>query len=248
MKTVMSRSLIESFLYTARNLRSRALFAAIDDFCRGKVLDVGGWDFYKSVAERPRVSFTQWVSLDNSPDRQPSPLDERCSAVVGDGCNMPFADEEFDTVLNVQVLEHVFRPFDMLRECVRVLKPGGVAILLVPQTSMLHMAPHHYYNFTKFWIAEAAGQTGLSILYLKPLGGFWSSMASRLVYFFLTCARQHGSSTAEDRRNAWFYLMLPFMCVFAVLCIPVCMLFSLGDLTEEPNNHLCVARKLSETR
>jgi hypothetical protein len=33
------------------------------------------------------------------------------------------------------------------------------------------------------------------------------------------------------------------MAVFAAAAIPVCLLFSLGDLSEEPNNHLVVARK-----
>ena len=33
------------------------------------------------------------------------------------------------------------------------------------------------------------------------------------------------------------------MCAWAALSVPICLLLSLGDLTEEPNNHLVVARK-----
>jgi hypothetical protein len=33
------------------------------------------------------------------------------------------------------------------------------------------------------------------------------------------------------------------MLLYAAISLPVMMLFSLGDLTEEPNNHLVVARK-----
>ena len=78
---------------------------------------------------------------------------------------------------------------------------------------------------------------------LEPLGGTWSSMASRLIYFFLQSARIKGFSTPECRRNTWFYLLLPLMVLYAVVSIPICLLFGLGDLAEEPNNHLVVVRK-----
>ena len=50
-------------------------------------------------------------------------------------------------------------------------------------------------------------------------------------------------SSPECRRNALFYVLYPFMALYAFVNIPLCMLFALGDLTEEPNNHLVVARK-----
>jgi hypothetical protein len=45
------------------------------------------------------------------------------------------------------------------------------------------------------------------------------------------------------RRNALFWVLLPFQMLFALFLIPVAMFFSLGDLGEEPNNHLVVARR-----
>ena len=50
-------------------------------------------------------------------------------------------------------------------------------------------------------------------------------------------------TTAENRRGPLFYLLLPVMCLYAAVSVPVCLLLSLGDLSEEPNNHLVVARK-----
>jgi ubiquinone/menaquinone biosynthesis C-methylase UbiE len=49
-----------------------------------------------------------------------------------DMTDVPFKDDHFDLIVCVHVLEHV--PDDRLamREMVRVLKPGGVAMLLVP--------------------------------------------------------------------------------------------------------------------
>jgi hypothetical protein len=107
----------------------------------------------------------------------------------------------------------------------------------------MHMAPHHYYNFTRYFFEEAMRRSGLRLVELTPLGGAWSTFASRLFYFFFQSVRYPGMSSGDCARSAAFYLLWPFMAAFAAAAIPLCLLFSLGDLTEEPNNHLIVARK-----
>ena len=107
----------------------------------------------------------------------------------------------------------------------------------------MHSAPHHYCNFTRFWICEAMERARLEIVQLEPLGGVWSSMASHLVYFFLQSVRLQGMSSPDCKRTLAFYVLYPMMVVYALASIPLCMVLSLGDLTEEPNNHLVVARK-----
>ena len=229
-------------LYFARDWRSRGLFAALRRHCRGRVLDVGGWDFFLT-ARRKGVPFERWTTLESDPRRLPEVDDARVEVVHGDGCRMDFADASFDTVLSVQVLEHVFEPIRMVAEIGRVLKPGGRAILLVPQTSTTHLAPDYHCNFSRWWIEEALRRAGLEIVERKPLGGVWSSAASHFLYFFLQSARAEGFSDPACRRNALFYVLWPFMALYAVASIPICLVLSLGDLAEEPNNHLVVARR-----
>jgi len=50
---------------------------------------------------------------------------------------IPFGDEIFDLVLLIEVIEHVFDPFSLLKELHRVLKPGGMLICSVPNSSIL---------------------------------------------------------------------------------------------------------------
>lgn len=45
---------------------------------------------------------------------------------------LPFGDGVFDTVVCSEILEHLFRPDLLLREVMRVLKPGGRVIVTVP--------------------------------------------------------------------------------------------------------------------
>ncbi len=218
------------------------MFAFLRQYCRGDVLDVGGWDFYLT-AKRKNIPFRTWTTLECSRDKMLNvqAADFRC--VLGDGCSMPFPDDSFDTVVNIQVLEHVMRPLDMMREMSRVLRGGGYGIFLIPQTGYLHMPPHHYYNFTRFWIQEAAEEARLGIIELLPLGGLWLSMALHYIFFFLQSSRSRMWSVRECRRNAFFYLLYPLMVLYAIVNIPICFFLSVGDLTEAAVNHLVVVRK-----
>jgi len=229
-------------LYMARDFRSRQMFRSLHKYCRGSVLDVGGLDFYVTI-KRKGIPFDSWTILEVDRALLPDISNEEVRLEVGDGCAMTFPSNSYDTVVCIQVLEHVFEPISMMQEMCRVLRPGGHLIMLLPQTATLHLAPHHYQNFTRFWIQEALRRNGMEQLELKPLGGAWSSIASRLLYLVLQSVRYGKMSTAECKRNPMFYILYPIMILFAAVVIPICLVLSLGDLTEEPNNHLAVARK-----
>jgi ubiquinone/menaquinone biosynthesis C-methylase UbiE len=59
----------------------------------------------------------------------------RIPRVQAAGENLPFAPESFDAVTMIEVLEHTHCDGKVLEECFRVLKPGGLLILLVPGIS-----------------------------------------------------------------------------------------------------------------
>jgi ubiquinone/menaquinone biosynthesis C-methylase UbiE len=52
--------------------------------------------------------------------------------VVGDLRRLPFGDEEFDAVVSSGVLDYVPDYAAAVRELVRVLRPGGVAVITMP--------------------------------------------------------------------------------------------------------------------
>lgn len=57
--------------------------------------------------------------------------------VVGDAARLPFGDAEFDAVFAGEIIEHLPRPREGLREWLRVLKPGGVIIMSTPNKRRL---------------------------------------------------------------------------------------------------------------
>lgn len=58
---------------------------------------------------------------------------QRCPRIVcAAGEGLPFPDESFDIILSHEVLEHVQDDRNAVGELVRVLRPGGKAIIFVP--------------------------------------------------------------------------------------------------------------------
>jgi len=55
--------------------------------------------------------------------------------VVPDAGELPFADETFSGVLAVEVLEHLFEPQSAVAEFLRVLRPGGVLFVSLPNVA-----------------------------------------------------------------------------------------------------------------
>jgi SAM-dependent methyltransferase len=72
------------------------------------------------------------VQMDVSMRRVQFARDKGQQAICGDGYHIPFADQSFSVVLLIAMLEHTSEPWRVLAEARRVLKPGGRAIMVVP--------------------------------------------------------------------------------------------------------------------
>jgi ubiquinone/menaquinone biosynthesis C-methylase UbiE len=63
-----------------------------------------------------------------------SELGTKVAMNVGDAERLPYGDDTFDYVTNIGSLEHYLRPWWAVREMSRVLKPEGLACILLPNT------------------------------------------------------------------------------------------------------------------
>lgn len=78
----------------------------------------------------------------------------------------------FDVVCSFQVLEHVPRPGDFLRDMRRCLRPGGLLLLSVPNrdgfmgdsaNDVMNMPPHHISRWGREVFARFAAREGLTL-------------------------------------------------------------------------------------
>ncbi len=90
--------------------------------------------------------------------------------VYGDAHGLPFPNQSMDTVLLLDVLEHLAAPEECLREAVRVLKPGGKLIIKAPFLYPLHDAPRDFQRWTGYGLTQAAQRHGLLVEQVTPLG------------------------------------------------------------------------------
>lgn len=68
--------------------------------------------------------------------------------VVCDCTSLPFANDSFDSVVMIEVLEHVFDFSAAIAEAFRVLKPGGTILLSTPFLFPKHGDPFDFHRFT----------------------------------------------------------------------------------------------------
>ncbi len=69
---------------------------------------------------------------------------------------MPFEDNTFDVVYSTNVLEHVKDPQAVLKESVRVLKPGGILQFVVPNYGSFWEGHYHVFwiPYINHWLAR----------------------------------------------------------------------------------------------
>ncbi len=60
-------------------------------------------------------------------------LESPLADVKADICNLPFSNDSYDVIFCNHVLEHIPDDTKAMQELFRVLKPGGMAILQIPQ-------------------------------------------------------------------------------------------------------------------
>ena len=119
----------------------------------GRILDVGCGSLpYRKLFQG---RYSEYVGCDQFPVNG--------SVVQCPADDLPFPDNEFDSVVCFQVLEHVPRPWAVVAEVKRVLKPGGLFLATVPFIFPHHPSPTDFYRFTHEGLAQLALEAGLEI-------------------------------------------------------------------------------------
>jgi SAM-dependent methyltransferase len=157
-------------------IHDEELLEAVSKYARGKLLDIGcGEKPYKEMVA-PYVD--QHIGIDHKNTLHTKSNIDR----FGTAYDIPAEDNEFDSVLCTNVLEHLEKPEEALRECYRILKRKGIAIYTVPFIWHLHEEPRDFYRFSKYGIKYLFEKVDFEIVELKALSGFWVTFGQLFVY------------------------------------------------------------------
>lgn len=118
-------------IVTARYLRRWFIDRQVRKFnAKGRVLEIGSGKKLRYV----KGSVTLNKDADSEPD------------IVLDAEDLPF-ENEFDSILVLEVLEHTQRPYDLIEQVFKALKKGGNVLITIPFCFEIHSS-EDYWRFT----------------------------------------------------------------------------------------------------
>jgi len=158
-------------------------------YVSGDTLDFGaGTAKYQHII-RPQAN--KYITFDMVPGKN---ID-----IVGDVLNPPFDDKTFDTIISTQVLEHVEKPWIMVREIGRIIKSGGICITTAPFLVPYHADPYDFFRYTTEGMVSLFKNEGFEVVesgsYGKMFGVF-----SEMIHFSLFNPYKPGGHTKWGSR------------------------------------------------
>ncbi len=198
-----------------------------------KLLDAGAGEcYYARYCSHLKYRSQDFAGYDGKGDRKGIPGKSKDFSkidIVSDIVDIPVASGSFDVTLCVEVLEHLPRPLDALKELSRVLKKKGSLILTAPFSSLTHYSPFFYYSgFSENFYKVNLPKLGFKVEEMYMYGNYFEYIAFELVRTPLVMWR-----------NNKFYAIV--FSLLYVLVIPTFIIFRfLGVLFPNTRELLCL--------
>jgi SAM-dependent methyltransferase len=157
----------------------------VSDTITGTTLDVGcGEKPYRKLFPAHTYIGAEIPST-SAPRRQ-------AADILYDGLNLPFRSAAFDSIVCIEVLEHVFEPDAFMSEIYRVLKPEGTLLITVPFIWTEHELPMDYGRYTAFGLMHLASKNGFIGGYSAKLLPGFPGLCQMLASYIFDVARRRG--------------------------------------------------------
>ena len=160
MNIIRNPTIFDPF-YIARKTLAKSI-KSISHYARGDLLDVGcgtkPYEIFFDVDKYVGLEINTSNTLTNSNHDY-----------LYNGDVFPFKDNQFDSVLTSQVLEHSFNPNIFISEIRRVLKPNGILILTVPFIWDEHEQPFDFARYSSFGIKHILNSNNFEVIEYKKL-------------------------------------------------------------------------------
>ncbi len=170
----------------------------------GRILDVGcgpgkllrvlreqGWDVYGVDFSPLAVEYAR--------------SKHNLNVTLGELATAGYKDNFFDVVMFSHSLEHIYEPVETLREVHRILRPGGLLMICIPNAGSLEArvfgkwwvqwdVPRHLFHFTKATMAQLLSKAGFRLVGIKDGVGrsFFLGSVDVVYRFVFRWNRKHG--------------------------------------------------------
>jgi SAM-dependent methyltransferase len=164
-------------LYYIRNSILKVIIKVIPEL-KGRLLDIGcgQMPYREFIITKSKVTEYKGIDLESAliynKDIRPD--------YFWDGIQLPFGDNEYDTIIMTEVLEHTPNPIITLKETHRVLARNGILVFTVPFLWPLHEVPNDEFRYTPFSLKRILEQSGFVNINIYPTGGWHASLAQML--------------------------------------------------------------------
>jgi SAM-dependent methyltransferase len=175
----------------------------------GRVLDVGcGTAPYRELLPVDAV----YVGIDRSR--------HSAAALLGAADALPFADRSFDGVICTETIEQSPRPWQLVAELGRVLRPNGRLYMTAPFDWHFFDEPYDYFRFTTHGVRALLTDGGFEIEAMENVGGMFTAFAAKLLEQIVQGGWLPAARRAGIRRGAYFaaaLAALPFNAALTVV-------------------------------
>jgi SAM-dependent methyltransferase len=81
-------------------------------------------------------------------------------------------NNEFDFFLFNQTIEHLYNPFEAMKQIYNIVKPGGYVFTSVPTLNIPHITPFHFNGFTPMGLAILFKTANFEVIEIGQWGNF----------------------------------------------------------------------------
>ena len=113
------------------------LIPSLKKYTKGKILEIGSGN----LSYKKYVKSKSYKTLDINSTLNVDFCEDIHKTII--------SSNSFDTILMIEVLEHLYNPFKAIEQVHRILKKEGYVIATTPFIHPYHGEPHDYYRYTK---------------------------------------------------------------------------------------------------
>ena len=148
----------------------------------GTILDIGcGKMPYKRILLDRGNNVEKYIGMDLRQDlRNKRYAEAGLPDLEWDGNTIPLERDSVDCAMATEFFEQCPDSEKVMREALRVLKPGGIIFFTVPFLWPVHDPPLDQYRFTPFALARLLGNAGFEQIQMRALGGWDASLAQMI--------------------------------------------------------------------